>query len=143
MEENLGHILCFRLVGKGWAGIRHEKHASGARFFCVCVVGCRMGCAEATEGGGVSTYIQCNNQKKNEPFVGMGRHTHPLVVVARAFSSPPSLPFVSLHLGVVLVPTRPPLRVVVSWDCVVVSGTSCGHGGGWWPQRLNVVNGWW
>ena len=52
---------------------------------------------------GVSTYIQSNNKKK-EPFVGMGSraHPHPRCCCALAFSSPPTLAFVSSRPWVVL-----------------------------------------
>jgi len=108
-----------------------------------------MGCMEmATEGRrGVSTYIQCNNQKKNEPFVGMGTTTHPHPRRCRAptFSSPPDFPFVLSCPGIVLSfpgPLVPPCGVVD-----VLFGVVGGRrgAGGWGTVREVVVvkgSGW-
>jgi len=130
-----GHVLRFRLVGKEWAGIRHEKCAPPARFLCL-----RGGVSHGVYGngyggeGGVSTYIQCNNQKKNKPFVGMGTttHPHPRRCHACAFLSPPGLPFVLSCPGIGLSfpgPLLPPCSVVDVPFGVVGGGIGAGDGG--------------
>ena len=96
-----------------------KKTACGRVFmFSWSVEGGReVGGGTAGEGRmGVRIYIQCNNQK-TKPFVRMGMTAHP-------------------HPRM-LVPTRPPFRVVTSWGRVDVS---VGAGGNGWeaPNTKNV-----
>ena len=126
VEDNQprGHFLRFRLVGKEWAGIRHEKRTGGARFSCL-----RGGVSHGVYGngyggeGGVSTYIQCNNQKKTNLLWGWVRRPIPtLVFVARARSRPhPASPSCCRVPGSGCRFRDPCRRHVVSWTCRLVS----------------------